>query len=300
MKILNNECKKSEDNIMRILSIDVGIKNLAYCLFYIRDKEYYEIDKWDVINICNEEQKNQLCIQTNCKHKAKYIFQDLQYCKTHAKKTKYKIPTLEDNIKKIKNKKVDYIKKYCMVNELDINNCKKKSDYINNIEQYINSNFFETIKPLNANNISLFNLGKNMAKQFDNIFNKEPIDIILIENQISPIANRMKTIQGMIMQYFILYGVKNIEFINASNKLINFINKKTCYKERKNIGINIQKNILSYDNKLNKWLIMYEKHKKQDDLSDCFLQGLWYIDNNNLINNNIMKKYNELMQFTKV
>ena len=30
------------------------------------------------------------------------------------------------------------------------------------------------------------------------------IDLILIENQISPIANRMNCLQGMIMQYFIM------------------------------------------------------------------------------------------------
>ena len=37
-----------------------------------------------------------------------------------------------------------------------------------------------------------------------------------------PIANRMKTIQGMIAQYFIDKNVKLIKFISASNKLKNF------------------------------------------------------------------------------
>ena len=37
---------------MKLLSIDVGIKNLAYCLFNINDT--LEIDKWDIANLCGE------------------------------------------------------------------------------------------------------------------------------------------------------------------------------------------------------------------------------------------------------
>ena len=39
---------------MRILSIDVGIKNLAYCLFQIKSKTNYRISNWDVIDLCND------------------------------------------------------------------------------------------------------------------------------------------------------------------------------------------------------------------------------------------------------
>ena len=44
---------------------------------------------------------------------------------------------------------------------------------------------------------------------------------VIIENQIGPLAIRMKTIQGMIVQYFIMsnLNVEHIEFISASNKL---------------------------------------------------------------------------------
>ena len=40
---------------MKILSIDVGMKNLAYCLFNIHDNLEYNIEKWDVIDLCKEK-----------------------------------------------------------------------------------------------------------------------------------------------------------------------------------------------------------------------------------------------------
>ena len=35
---------------MKILSIDVGMKNLAYCLLNYEDD--YTIEKWDIIDLC--------------------------------------------------------------------------------------------------------------------------------------------------------------------------------------------------------------------------------------------------------
>ena len=39
---------------MNVLSIDVGIKNLALCLFNIESKEKYKLLDWSVVNLCNE------------------------------------------------------------------------------------------------------------------------------------------------------------------------------------------------------------------------------------------------------
>jgi hypothetical protein len=147
------------------------------------------------------------------------------------------------------------------------------------IKEYINSNFLEELEQISANNINLIDLGINLNNNLNKLFEKidiNSIDIVLLENQISPLANRMKTIQGMIAQYFINKKIYEIKFISACNKLKFFIeNKKTTYNERKKIGIDETKKILA-NNNFNTELDMFLKHSKKDDLADSFLQGIYY------------------------
>ena len=129
--------------------------------------------------------------------------------------------------------------------------------------------------------MNLVDYGINLKKMFDKTFSNLDFDYILIENQIGPLALRMKSLQGMIMQHFIEKNQVNIIAVNSINKLKDFLgNKKTTYSERKKEGINICKNciIKEYDTD-HKWNIHFDKHKKKDDLADCFLQCLWFINN---------------------
>ena len=132
-------------------------------------------------------------------------------------------------------------------------------------------------------------IGKNIQHKFDIIFSDHlsTLDTIIIENQIGPLANKMKTIQGMLSQYFIMKNNHiKIDFISSSNKLKDFIKEtdhKLDYKERKKLGVQSCINIISKDFKYDSWITMFKKHTKKDDLADCFLQGMWYI--NHKINN---------------
>jgi hypothetical protein len=86
----------------------------------------------------------------------------------------------------------------------------------------------------------------------------------------------------MISQYFIMKNnIILIEFISASNKLKDFLPKdnkeKTDYKQRKKLGIQTCLEIINTDFRFKEWENLINKHKKKDDFSDCFLQGMWYI-----------------------
>ena len=87
----------------------------------------------------------------------------------------------------------------------------------------------------------------------------------------------MKTLQGMIAQYFIMKKTHNIQFISASNKLKDYVSKKTTYTERKHKGIEICEELLVNNEQFSEHLNMFNTHKKKDDLADCFLQGIWFL-----------------------
>ena len=94
----------------------------------------------------------------------------------------------------------------------------------------------------------------------------------------------MKTLQGMIAQYFIMNHIHNIQFISASNKLKEYTeSKNTTYNERKHKGIEICEEIIINSEEFSKHLDIFTNSKKKDDLADCFLQGLWYLKNNSYV-----------------
>ena len=130
----------------------------------------------------------------------------------------------------------------------------------------------------NANHFNLVELGRNLKKKFNDILDYSSIHTVVIENQIGPLALRMKSLQGMIMQHLIENDVTNIIEVSSSNKLKDFLNgKKTTYAERKKISIQVTRDLLNENNDITKWTEEFNKSKKKDDLADCFLQGLWYI-----------------------
>ena len=131
--------------------------------------------------------------------------------------------------------------------------------------------------------MNLIEIGINLKDKLNNLYENIKIDTVIIENQISPIANRMKTLQGMIAQYFILHNVIDIQFISASNKLKDYVSTKTTYSERKHKGIEICEEILINNKDICQYLDMFNTHKKKDDLADCFLQGIWFLKNKKYI-----------------
>ena len=149
-----------------------------------------------------------------------------------------------------------------------------------------------------AADTDLIGVGRNMKTALDKIPNLDQITHVIIENQISPIATRMKTIQGMLAQYFIMRGSPkiNIEFVSSSNKLKGLSVlaptpapaivpsegspvpsiQKNKYKQNKKDGIKYCSLFLSNNPSLKEWEWTMKMTKK-DDYADCFLQAVWYL-----------------------
>ena len=272
---------------MKILSIDVGIKNLAFCLF---DKsptaDQFKVTKWDIIDI-SEQENTIICgfAEKNviCNKPAKFKKDDKCYCLKHSKKQQIQIPTLEQKPAFINKQKIQKLYEIAESHNIKYEPKTKKADLINLINEHINIHYFQTIESKKAADVDLFNIGLNIKTKFNKLFENEgKIDYVIIENQIGPLAIRMKTIQGMIVQYFIMsnLNVEHIEFISASNKLKDCdVKDKGKYSDRKKLGIAKCLELITTDFRFSEHVNYFNKHKKKDDLSDSFLQGIWFINN---------------------
>jgi len=278
---------------MKIISIDVGIKNLSFCVFEIDiSSKIIKILKWDNIDLCVNDINEYKCIEIDkkgliCNKPAKFSKDDQCYCLKHSKLHNYLHITPE-----LKN---TYLKKQTLPNLIDIANKYKltyeipikKSNILSIIQNYIHTNCYSPIAKTNATKVDLVTIGRNIQHKFNEIFyDINSIDNVIIENQIGPLANKMKTIQGMISQYFIMTNNNIIiDFISASNKLKDYLpRKKIDYNQRKKLGVETCLSIINNDSQYDEWRGFVNKHKKKDDLSDCFLQGLWFIKNKVLNN----------------
>ena len=249
----------------------------------MENENKYTIENWEVINLCPQD--NYQCSHQNnkkiCNKKAKFKKQDNYYCTTHANQCEFKIPT--SDLFKLNNKKYNDLKIICNDHDIDIKNLNTKTEVLGHLDKTLKDEYLEIIDKQNANNFNLIQLGIQLKNKLDAYnYSSNDIDQILIENQMSPIANRMKTLQGMICQYFIMKNINNIMFVSSANKLKKFIgNQKTSYNDRKKLSIKVTGDLLQKDVTLEKWLHLFNKSSKKDDLGDCFLQIIWYISEYN-------------------
>jgi hypothetical protein len=272
---------------MKILSIDVGIKNLAFCLFEKPENgnnNDFTITKWDTVNISEQETHNCIAVDKNglCNKPSKFTNSDNQcFCLKHAKKSIYKVPTPDLKSSFINKQKIQKLFEIADKYSIKYAPKIKKVDLVTSINEYIKQNYLQEIEVKKAADVNLYNIGINIKTHFDKLFSDEVcIDSVIIENQISPIATRMKTIQGMLVQYFVMcpVNVKNVEFISASNKLkCCDIKDKTKYSDRKKLGIAKCLETITTDYRFSDKLDYFNAHKKKDDLADSFLQGLWFL-----------------------
>lgn len=306
---------------MRLLSFDVGIKNMAYCYLTVEDSNV-AIHDWGVLNMMNEElniDKQCTCIipaktkkqqDKICGKKAKYTKTGQYFCDKHAKSSKdYMIPSKQTQLPYLKKQKVPELLTIGRGHFMFMNDSEKlkKDDIVNRLHNFYLSTCFQVLdsnKQKSASEIDLIDIGRNMKQKLNELPDISEITHVVIENQISPIANRMKTIQGMLAQYFIMLN-DNIEilFVSSSHKLKQFSSlsiKNTLsiestsasqqskpknnpnYKENKKDGVFYCSQILERNAHLHPWRESMTT-KKKDDLADSFLQGLWYFKHHNII-----------------
>jgi hypothetical protein len=325
--------------LMKVISFDVGIKNLAYCLFEIPEKQGEQkitISDWKVLSLMESEEPVPKCNhplikkkgtpipEGICNHAAKYKQTDITLCDKHAKAVaadkQWLLP--ENRFKKVKKMKLEEIVELATSFGFSSTVKPKKPAVLEWVQDFLSKKCLISVskKTKNAGEADLISLGHSMKKVFKDTL-PDDICCVLIENQISTLASRMKTVQGMLAQYFIMrYEGIRVEFISSANKLKMFSKEKKekvedkkvedkkvedkeenkseggeqkenptktqgqKYKEHKKDGVFYCEKVLADKTFLGGEQWGQIERKKKDDLADCFLQGVWWLNNEKLIN----------------
>ncbi len=267
---------------MKLISWDIGINNLAYCLMEVDENKNWEIKDWKVIDLLEDLRENYSCqgLLKNgkeCRKKASvYEIYDEKnekkyYCKTHQKQATEPLQNLG------KNKKCAGINK-------NKKSCQMKAEFAENDIFYCKKHQPPNAKKvINPSNISFFEKSKLIPEKLDQLENILDIDYVVIENQPSIKNPIMKSIQMIVYTYFLIKGIPRINEIllkNATEKLKVYdgpkieSNIKDRHAKNKYLGIQYAKYFLKEKEEN---LVYLESHKKSDDLADSFLQGLYFI-----------------------
>ena len=163
-----------------------------------------------------------------------------------------------------------------------------------------------SIKKSNFNNISIDKVKLSMWHKLDKMLELQQVDHVIIENQPVLRNPRMKTISETLFNYFLCRGIVDkertkstislVRNISPCNKLklendntVSVLSKSSGqtekYKLTKQLGIQYCKQILELIKKkqeedtheYERLYNIFNERKKQDDLADCMLQGIYYI-----------------------
>lgn len=237
-----------------ILTIDVGLKNLAFCIMSCKEnKDYatYNIHLWKIINTLDDTIPNCICLtkknkECNKKSSMKYLSETgetVYTCKAHFPKN---IPIVKGKniIKKVKVKE-------CLLQDIALS----------------------VIRCLNE-----------VYNENTELFNK----LTKIHIELQPkINNKMKLVShiiyGKLIDIFQENKLIQIRFIRAAQKLKVYkgpeieCKLKSPYSKRKFLSVEHTKWILHNlfcEEERYKWYNFFIEHKKKDDLADVYLMAI--------------------------
>jgi hypothetical protein len=241
---------------MRILSIDIGIRNLAHCLMSVADKKV-AIHDWDVVDLTGND--GATCCHMDKKKCAKKA--EFEGAQTWCKKHRPEVPSLSGTKEQLIER--------CAAYHLTVPSGASRDTAYTALAAYKTEHQTTAVKKVA--DCSPVMLATKLLEKYTR-FDGQPIDMVVIENQIGPLAARMKALQGMVVQYWVMKGVA-VQVVSACNKLKMFGDAPETYAERKQASIEHTRRLLG------EWgaATAFETHKKKDDLADTLLQGMWYL-----------------------
>ena len=254
---------------MKLISFDVGLRNLAVCVMEGTSRKDVKIVHWEVIDVLGEKSglSNPRCHKCTASASWQHVTEATFACSRHKPK---------QSKQKITKKALGEKSPAELQGELDKYglqcSSKKKADMVTMLYIHARQNTWKRcVKSVFAG--SVIDLAPAIAASLDKRADVwKDTHLVCVENQPE---RRMFAVQAMVQMYFCCRGTK-CEGVSASHKLNNIItidDRVDSYKGRKKTGIVHAQALVPEP-----WCAHMMKHPKKDDLADSFLQGLWVME----------------------
>jgi hypothetical protein len=255
---------------MKVISFDVGIRNLAFCVLEGTDRTDVRIVDWNIIDILGEQAGVGAPRCHKCATAARYehASNGLFSCAKHTPRKK-KALTKTEISKMTPNQIHELLKAEGLTTEAT-----KKADLVKLLYNHYKQNTWKKCVS-SAIQGSVLDLAPAIIKSLDaRATSWQGADIAAFENQMD---RRMFGVQAMLQMYFSCRGFR-CSGVSATHKLSNIVtvdDSTASYKGRKTTGIAHARELVPQVNQAH-----FLSHPKKDDLADSFLQGLWVLEYN--------------------
>lgn len=249
---------------MKLVSFDVGLRNLAFCILEGTSRKDVRILHWDLIDVMAEGagHDNPKCFK--CRKPANWKQQEQYACSVHKKAGRACTKT------SLSQKTLEALKKEA--GEFNIEGTTKKSLVDALYSHYAARVWKRCVKSCKQGSVvdlaPLINTSLTSRTAIWNGSTK-----VIFEQQPD---KRMMAVQAMMHMWFECHGYST-KGVSAVHKLTNMVtvdDATKTYKGRKKTGIVHAAALVPAQ-----WKDYMLKHPKKDDLADAFLQGLWFMEN---------------------
>ena len=253
---------------MKLISFDVGLRNLAYCVLEGTSRSDVKIVDWNIIDVLGEQAGVGAARCHKCTAAARYehASEGTFACAKHA-------PRKVKNVTKTELGKKSIVELQGEIDRFGLRtDAKKKADLVKLLYNHARQNTWKKCVSSSTSG-SVLDFAPAIVKCLDaRASSWRGADLVCIENQPE---RRMYAVQAMLQMYFTLRGIKS-EGVSATHKLSNIVTVDDVvhtYKGRKKTGIVHAYALVPEENQDH-----FKKHPKKDDLADSFLQGLWVME----------------------
>ena len=253
---------------MKLISFDVGLRNLAYCVLEGTSRSDVTITDWNIIDVLGEHAGVGAARCHKCTAAARYehAAAGTFACSKHAPKKKAAVTKAALTKKPVAELREELTKSGLQTTATT------KADLVKLQYNHAKQNTWKKCVASSTTG-SVMDMSPAILASLDaRLSSWTGADAVCIENQPE---RRMYAVQAMIQMYFTMRGIKS-SGVSATHKLSNLVTVDDVvgsYKGRKKTGITHAYALVPAANQEH-----FKKHPKKDDLADSFLQGLWVLE----------------------